>query len=197
MMAYVRVLVSGDFVEVRLAPWEKALGLARDLRLPLADVCEVEFVADPMAAAMTLTAKVGMRIPWLYYVAHSIGFDQLIVVRRHESGLSFSVRNRPQAAEGAGERAQCCRARTSARRIGRLLARSAGMRVASSRAFGAAQAGQQPQAEKQDQGGRADEGEARVVRAPEIRPRPASRKAVAGLMLATACSQPFRRPSGT
>ena len=43
---------------------------------------------------MTLSMKVGLRLPWLCYVADSLRFDQLIVVRRHEPGLTFSVRNR-------------------------------------------------------------------------------------------------------
>ncbi len=94
MMRRVRVIVSDDFLEIRLSAWEKALGLVRDVRVARADISDVQFVADPMRAAMSFNAKVGMRIPWIYYVAHTIRFDEVLLVRRGMPGLSFSVRGR-------------------------------------------------------------------------------------------------------
>jgi hypothetical protein len=35
--------------------------------------------------------KVGLRLPWLYYVARTIRLDQVFVVRRGVPGLSFAV----------------------------------------------------------------------------------------------------------
>jgi hypothetical protein len=94
MMRRVRVLLSDDFLEVRLSAWEKALGLVGDLRVARTNISDVQLVADPMRAAMSFSAKVGMRIPWYYYVAHTIRFDEVLIVRRGEPGLSFSVRGR-------------------------------------------------------------------------------------------------------
>ena len=37
--------------------------------------------------------KVGLRLPWLYYVARTIRLDRAFVVRRGLPGLAFAVRN--------------------------------------------------------------------------------------------------------
>lgn len=88
-----RVLVSEDSVEVLLSRWQKVLGLMRDVRVPRADVHEVEVVQDPIREAMTSGIKVGLRLPWLYYVARTIRLDRVFVVRRGVPALSFAVRN--------------------------------------------------------------------------------------------------------
>jgi hypothetical protein len=88
-----RVLVTDDSVEVRLARWEKILGLMKDIRVPLADVSDVRFVEDPIRETLGTGLKAGLRLPWLYYVARTIRLDRAFVVRRGLPGLSFSVDN--------------------------------------------------------------------------------------------------------
>ncbi len=86
-----RVEVSEDSVAVLLSPWQKALGLMRDIRVARADVSDVHVVENPVREAMTTGIKVGLRLPWLCYVARTIRLDQAFVVRRGVPGLSFAV----------------------------------------------------------------------------------------------------------
>jgi hypothetical protein len=88
-----RVRVTDDAVEVRLARWEKILGLMKDIRVPLADVSDVRVVEDPIRETLGTGLKAGLRLPWLYYVARTIRLDRAFVVRRGLPGLSFSVSN--------------------------------------------------------------------------------------------------------
>ena len=90
-----RVQVSEESVEVLLAPWQKVLGLMRDIQVPRADVGEVRVVEDPLGETMSTGIKVGLRLPWLYYVARTIRLDEAFVVRRGVPALSFAVRNHP------------------------------------------------------------------------------------------------------
>jgi hypothetical protein len=87
----VRVEVTEDGVEVLLAPWQKVLGLMRDIRLPFDQIEEVEIVENPVGEAMRAGIKVGLRIPWLYFVARTIRLDQAFVVRRGVPALSIQV----------------------------------------------------------------------------------------------------------
>jgi hypothetical protein len=87
----VRIQLSDEYVEVRLALWQKALGLMRDIRVARADVSDVHVVHDPVREAMTTGIKVGLRLPWLLYVARTIRLDEAFVVRRGVPGLSFAV----------------------------------------------------------------------------------------------------------
>ena len=115
-LSHVRVRVTDDSVEVLLARWQKILGLMRDVRVPLGDVSEVRVVEDPIRETMGTGLKVGLRLPWLYYVARTIRLDRAFVVRRGLPGLAFAVRNQdplrsvlvstPQAQELAGELAR-------------------------------------------------------------------------------------------
>jgi hypothetical protein len=89
-----RIEVSEDSVEVRLAWWQKLLGLLRNIRVARADISDVRVVENPMREAMRTGMKVGLRLPWLYYVARTIRLDQVFVVRRGVPGLSFAVGNR-------------------------------------------------------------------------------------------------------
>jgi hypothetical protein len=89
----VRVLLSEDAIEVRLATWQKALGLLGNIRVPRADVSDVRVVADPIREVMSSGLKVGLRLPWLYYVARTIRLDQVWLVRRGVPALSFAVLN--------------------------------------------------------------------------------------------------------
>ncbi len=87
----VRVVLSEESIEVRLAPWQKALGLLRDVRVARADVSNVHVVADPVREAMSAGVKVGLRVPWVYFVARTIRLDEVFVVRRGVPALSFAV----------------------------------------------------------------------------------------------------------
>ncbi|MGO8906186.1 MAG: hypothetical protein ACLQMH_11240 [Solirubrobacteraceae bacterium] len=88
-----RVELTEDSVEVRLSWWEKVLGLLADINVARADVSEVEVVEDPLREVMGSGLKVGLRVPWLYYVARTIRLDQAFVVRRGTPALSFAVSN--------------------------------------------------------------------------------------------------------
>ncbi len=89
----VRIEVGDDHIEVRLALWEKLLGLMRNFRVARADIGDVHVVADPVREAMRSGIKVGLRLPWLLYVARTIRLDEVFVVRRSVPGLSFAVDN--------------------------------------------------------------------------------------------------------
>ena len=88
-----RVRVSEDSVEVLLSPWQKVLGLMKDIRVPLANVSDVRLVEEPVREAMGTGLKIGLRLPWLYYVARTIRLDRAFAVKRGLPGLAFSVRN--------------------------------------------------------------------------------------------------------
>jgi hypothetical protein len=89
----VRIRVSEDYVEVRLAAWQKLLGLLRNIRVARADLSDVRVVDDPVREAMRSGIKVGLRLPWLCYVARTIRLDEAFVVRRGVPALSFAVEN--------------------------------------------------------------------------------------------------------
>lgn len=90
-----RVEISAEAVEVRLSLWEKVLGLMGNIRVSRADISDVRVVDNPMRETMRSgTLKVGLRLPWLIYVARSISLDQAFIVRRGAPGLAFAVANR-------------------------------------------------------------------------------------------------------
>ena len=89
----VRVVLTDDSLEIRLAIWEKALGLLRSIRVPRADVSDVHVVEDPVREAMQAGIKVGLRLPWVYFIARTIALDRAFIVRRGVPALSFAVRN--------------------------------------------------------------------------------------------------------
>jgi hypothetical protein len=86
-----RIELTDDAVEVQLARWQKVLGLMRDIRVARADVSDVRVVEDPVREAMSTGIKVGLRLPWLCYVARTIRLEEVFVVRRDVPGLSFAV----------------------------------------------------------------------------------------------------------
>jgi hypothetical protein len=90
-LSRVRVHLSGESIEVLLSPWQKALGLMRDIRVPLVDVSDVRVVDNPIRETIGSGLKIGLRIPWLYYVARTIRLDRAFVVRRGVPALSFAV----------------------------------------------------------------------------------------------------------
>jgi hypothetical protein len=87
----VRIEIGEDSVEVRLALWQRMLGLLGNIRVARSQVSDVEVVEDPIAVAMSAGVKVGLRLPWLYFVARTIGLDEAFVVRRGVPAVSFSV----------------------------------------------------------------------------------------------------------
>jgi hypothetical protein len=89
----VRVHLCEEKIEIRLAPLEKVLGLLGNIRVPIADISEVQVVEEPLYGVMRAGLKVGLRLPWFYYVCRSIRLDQAWAVRRGVPALSFAVRN--------------------------------------------------------------------------------------------------------
>ncbi len=92
-LSRMRVEVSEDSVRVRLAVWQKVLGLLGNIDVARADLSDVHVVEEPVRVAMEAGVKVGLRLPWLYYVARTIRLDQAFVVRRGVPAVSFAVRN--------------------------------------------------------------------------------------------------------
>jgi hypothetical protein len=92
-LAAVRVRLSDQQIEARLSPLEKALGLMGDITVARADVADVHVLEDPLHDVMRAGLKVGLRLPWLYYVCRTIRLDRAWVVRRGVPALSFAVRN--------------------------------------------------------------------------------------------------------
>jgi hypothetical protein len=88
-----RVHLSDDSLEVQLAWWEKVLGLLGNIRVARPDVSDVQVIENPVREAMGTGIKVGLRVPWLLYIARTIRLDEAFVVRRGVPGLSFTVRN--------------------------------------------------------------------------------------------------------
>ncbi len=87
----VRILLTPGTLEVRLARWQKILGLMRNITIPRDHIDDVQVVDDPVREAMATGLKAGLRIPWLYYACRTIKLDQAFVVRRNVPGLSISV----------------------------------------------------------------------------------------------------------
>jgi hypothetical protein len=88
-----RVHLSGEKIEIRLSHVEKVLGLQRSICVSRIDVSDVKVVEDPLHEVMRAGLKVGLRLPWLYYVCRSIRLDRMWAVRRGVPALSFAVRN--------------------------------------------------------------------------------------------------------
>jgi hypothetical protein len=88
-----RVHLSEDQIEVRLATAEKALGLLRDIKVARSDISDVQVLEDPLREVMRSGLKIGLRLPWLYYVCRSIRLDRAWAVRRGVPALSFAVCN--------------------------------------------------------------------------------------------------------
>jgi hypothetical protein len=88
-----RVHVSEREVEIQLSLLEKVLGLLGNVRVARSDVSEVQVVEDPLYDVMRTGLKIGLRLPWLYYVCRSIRLDQVWAVRRGVPAISFAVRN--------------------------------------------------------------------------------------------------------
>ena len=88
-----RVVIADGSLQIRLSWWQKALGLLGDIVVPLADVRAAEVVDNPVRVAMGAGIKVGLRVPWLYFVARTIRLDEAFVVRRGVAALGVDVEN--------------------------------------------------------------------------------------------------------
>jgi hypothetical protein len=88
-----RIELTEETLEVRLAWWEKLFGLMGSIRVARADVSDVQVVENPIREAMRSGMKAGLRIPWLLFIARTMRLDQAFIVRRRLPGLSFAVRN--------------------------------------------------------------------------------------------------------
>ena len=89
----VRVILDDEQLQIRLAWWERLLGLMRNITLPLADVHDVEVEEDGVGVATRGGIKAGFRLPWLYFVARTIKLDRAFIVRRGVPALAFGVSN--------------------------------------------------------------------------------------------------------
>jgi hypothetical protein len=89
----VRVAIDEGSLQIRLSWWQKALGLLGDIVVPLADVCAAGVEDEPVRVAMRAGVKVGLRVPWLYFVARTIRLDEAFVVRRGVPALRVDVQN--------------------------------------------------------------------------------------------------------
>jgi len=89
----VRVHLSDEKIDIQLSVIEKVLGLLGNITVARSDVSRVEVREDPLYDVMRSGLKVGLRLPWLYYVCRSIRLDRAWVVRRGVPALSFAVRN--------------------------------------------------------------------------------------------------------
>lgn len=86
-----RVHLSDQRLEIRLSPLEKALGLMRDITVSRSAITDVRVLDEPLYEVMRVGLKVGLRMPWLYYVCRTIRLDQAWAVRRGIPALSFAV----------------------------------------------------------------------------------------------------------
>ncbi len=86
-----KIELTPDAVVVRLSWWQKALGLMRNVTVPLGDVNGAEVVENPVRDAGRAGLKFGLRVPFLYFAARTIRLDQMFVVRRRVPGLSLSI----------------------------------------------------------------------------------------------------------
>lgn len=89
----VRVHLSEEKIEIRLSALEKVFGLLGDICVRRSDVSDVRVMEDPLHDVMRAGLKVGLRLPWLYYVCRSIRLDEAWAVRRGVPAISFAVRH--------------------------------------------------------------------------------------------------------
>jgi hypothetical protein len=88
-----RLNITPETVEVKLAWWEKGLGLLKDIRVPRTDISDVQVVEKPVRVAMSAGIKAGLRVPFLIIIARTLRLDEAFIVRRGNPGLSFAVQN--------------------------------------------------------------------------------------------------------
>jgi hypothetical protein len=114
----VRLILTSDALEIRLARWQKILGLMRSITIPRSHISRVDVVEDPVREAMSTGLKAGLRLPWLYYACRTVRLDEAFVVRRGVPGLNIELDDEdkltrvllstPEAAELAQRLADGC-----------------------------------------------------------------------------------------
>ncbi len=87
----VRVEIGPDAVRVKLAWWQKLLGLMRDITIPFSEIDATEVIGDGVRVASRAGMKVGLRLPSLYFVARTMRLDEAFLVRRGVPALSISL----------------------------------------------------------------------------------------------------------
>jgi hypothetical protein len=92
-LSRMRLHISEEEIQIRLSPLEKTLGLLKSIRVERAYVSDVQVLEDPLHEVMRAGLKVGLRLPWLYYLCRSISLDRVWIVRRGVPAVSFAVRN--------------------------------------------------------------------------------------------------------
>ena len=85
------MVLDEERLEVKLALWERILGLMGSIRVARREIHDVRVVEEPIPEAMTAWPKVGLRLPWFYYVARTLGLDEAFAVKRGVPALSFAI----------------------------------------------------------------------------------------------------------
>lgn len=86
-----RIEIGPRAVVVRLAWWQKLLGLMKDITIALSDIDGADVEPEAVRIAGRAGIKVGLRIPFLYFAARTMRLDEVFVVRRGVPGLSISI----------------------------------------------------------------------------------------------------------
>ena len=86
-----RLTVTDEAIEIRLAWWEKLLGLMRDIRVARRSIGDITVDPEPIDNMKGTGLKAGLRLPGVIYIARSIKLDRAWIVRRGVPALSFSV----------------------------------------------------------------------------------------------------------
>jgi hypothetical protein len=86
-----RVVLTDELLEIRLARWEKILGLMGDVRVARSAVKDAEVLGEPLRAVRGSGLKAGLRLPGVYYVARSLRLDEAWILRRGLPALAFSI----------------------------------------------------------------------------------------------------------
>lgn len=87
------IVIADGSLQIRLSWWQKALGLLGDIVVPLADVRATGVEDEPVRVAGRAGIKVGLRVPWLYFVARTIRLDEAFIVRRGVPALRVEIEN--------------------------------------------------------------------------------------------------------
>jgi hypothetical protein len=86
-----RIELTDRALEIRLARWQKVLGLMGNISVVLDDIEDVQVLDEPLREIRRSGLMAGLRLPWLYYVARTLRLDEAWIVRRGVQALSFSV----------------------------------------------------------------------------------------------------------
>jgi hypothetical protein len=116
----VQVTIDEHSIHIRLALWQKVLGLMGNIEIPRADLTDVQVVQQPLRQVAAAGLKAGLRVPGYYYVARTLRLDEAFVVRRGVPALSLSLdgegslRRVIVSTPGAAELAQALQPQTAA-----------------------------------------------------------------------------------